>query len=110
MVFCSSGDPATTPAASLTPSPTLTPSASPFVPNLNSRSVGRIKHVMRKCIISHKLRTPWAKYPKKRVRSARVDVMDLKSRKIWLLFLCNETNLDELIVTAWNWSKCHEFM
>jgi len=26
------------------------------------------------------------------------------------LFLRNGTNLDKLIVAAWNWSKCHGFM
>jgi len=69
-VFCSSGDRAPSPAAS------------PSVPNTNSRSVGRIEHVATKRIISHKLRTPWAEYPKKRRRSARVATRDLKSRKI----------------------------
>jgi len=54
MVFCSSGDPTT----SLMTIPTAIPTTSPSIPNPNSRSVGRIKHVARKHIISHKLRTP----------------------------------------------------
>jgi len=82
MVFCSSGDPAASPTASLAATPTPFPTACPSVPNPNSRSVGRIKCVARKRIISHKLRTPWVEYPKKRRRPARVDGKVLKSCKI----------------------------
>jgi len=82
MVFCSSGDPTPSPAATPTPSPATIPSPSPSVPNPNSRSVGRIEHVARKRIIYHKLRTPWVEYPKKRRRFAGVVARNLKGRKI----------------------------